>query len=189
MNFNFHIDEIIKKVTGTLIYLNRIKDTFETATRIIIVQSLALSLINYCSKVWGLTNATQIERVQKLQNFAARVAVGNIRKYDHITPAFKQLKWLKIEQKCFYDIGLFVFKVLNHELPEWLFKFHNVNEVRAVSTRQRNNPFVPRINTEIGARMLTVRGPTIWNNIPKQVKESCSFLTFKQNFKKYLLAK
>ena len=119
----------------------------------------------------------------------ARVTIGNIRKYDHITPAFKQLKWLKIEHKCFYDIGLFVFKVLNHELPEWLFKFHNVNEVRAVSTRQRNNLFVPRINTEIGTIMLTVRGPTIWNNIPKQVKESFSFLTFKQNFKKYLLGK
>ena len=37
MKFDFHIDEMSKKVTGTLIYLNRIKDTFETATRIIIV--------------------------------------------------------------------------------------------------------------------------------------------------------
>ncbi|KAK7084119.1 hypothetical protein SK128_004710 [Halocaridina rubra] len=36
-----------------------------------------MSLINYCLKVWGCTNKTQLQRIQKLQNFAARVAVGN----------------------------------------------------------------------------------------------------------------
>ncbi|KAK7073296.1 hypothetical protein SK128_022737 [Halocaridina rubra] len=37
-----------------------------------------MSLINYCLKVWGCTNKTQLQRIQKLQNFAARVAVCNV---------------------------------------------------------------------------------------------------------------
>ena len=52
MNFESHIDEAHKKVMGTLIYLNRLKDSFEPETHLIVVQSLALSLINYCFTVW-----------------------------------------------------------------------------------------------------------------------------------------
>ena len=101
MLFNNHIDEMSKKVTGTLIYLNRIKDNFETSVLIVIVQSLALSLIYYCSNVWGYTNKTQLERVQKLQNFAAKVAIGGASKYDHATPIIKKLEWLRIEEQVF----------------------------------------------------------------------------------------
>ena len=39
MLFNSHIDEMSKKVTSTLIYLNRIKDHFETSVLMVIVQS------------------------------------------------------------------------------------------------------------------------------------------------------
>ena len=51
MRFDIHIDEMCRKVMSTLMYLTRIKDNFETPTRIMVVQSLAVSLINYCSRV------------------------------------------------------------------------------------------------------------------------------------------
>ena len=71
MSFDSHIDHVYKKVMGVLIYLNRIKDLFEPQTRIIVVQSLALSLINYCFVVWGSTSNVHLDKIQKLQNFAA----------------------------------------------------------------------------------------------------------------------
>jgi len=79
----------------------KIKENFDKSTRIEVVETLVLSLINYCSRIWGSTNKTQIKRVQKLQNFAAKVAHGNSRKYDYATPIINELKWLKVEQKCF----------------------------------------------------------------------------------------
>jgi len=69
MLFDSYIDEMSRKVTGILLNLNRIGDCFERSTRIMVVQSLVLSIVSYCSRVWGTTNKTQIERVQKLQNF------------------------------------------------------------------------------------------------------------------------
>ena len=117
MNFESHIDEIYKKVMGTLIYLNRIKESFEPSTRKIVVQSLALSFINYCLKVWGAASDTQLHRVQKLVNFAARVAVGNVRKYDHISPHLKKLEWPKIKDQYALEICILVFKALNNIIP------------------------------------------------------------------------
>ncbi len=39
------------------------------------------------AKTGGTTNATLFSTVQKLQNFAAKVAVGGARKYDHVSPS------------------------------------------------------------------------------------------------------
>ena len=112
LQFDSHIDEMSKKVYGTLMFLYRMSDNFNNTTRIAVVQTLALSLINYCSKIWGMTTKSQLERAQRLQNFAAKVAIEGARKYDHVTPIFNKLEWLKIEQKVSYDICITVFKVL-----------------------------------------------------------------------------
>ncbi len=90
MFFDAHINELFKKVMGTLIFINRISNNFDKATRIVVVQSLVLSLINYCIIIWGSTNETLLDDVQKIQNFAAKVAVGCCRKYDHVTPVEDQ---------------------------------------------------------------------------------------------------
>ncbi len=39
-----------------LLFLNRVKDKFEAATRKTVVESLALSMINYYFPVYGTTN-------------------------------------------------------------------------------------------------------------------------------------
>ncbi len=96
MTFETHINEISKKVMGMLIYINRISSYLDKTTRIIVIQSLVLSHIKYCLSIWGTTNSTLINKIQKLQNFAARVAVGGLKKYDHVSPAFRELKWMKI---------------------------------------------------------------------------------------------
>ena len=108
MTFNFHIDELQRKVNQTLIYLNRVWERFEQETRTMVVQSLVLSVLNYCS-VWGSTNNTQMSRVKRLQNFAARVAVGGVKKHDHVTPLFDRLGWLRMDAKFVFDICLLVF--------------------------------------------------------------------------------
>ncbi|KAK7075307.1 hypothetical protein SK128_002071, partial [Halocaridina rubra] len=72
---------------------------FETTTRVTVVESVALSHINYCTTVWRAITKTQINRTQKLINFATQVALGGIRKYDHITPVLNNLGWLQAENK------------------------------------------------------------------------------------------
>ncbi len=75
-----------KKVMGILLLVNRIRDKFDAATRKIVIQSLALSSVNYCLQVCGTTNSTQMRREQKLQNFAAKIYVGGDGGSGHATP-------------------------------------------------------------------------------------------------------
>lgn len=48
MLFNVHIDKPYKKVTGILMSMNPIKDSYDKDTRIQVVQALALRFGDYC---------------------------------------------------------------------------------------------------------------------------------------------
>ncbi len=57
---------------GHLLLLNRVKDKFDSETRKTVVESIALSAVNYCLPVNGTTTGTLLSRVLQLQNFASK---------------------------------------------------------------------------------------------------------------------
>ena len=189
MNFDIHIDEMKRKTFGTLLFINRIKDNLDRDTRIIVVQSLVLSIINYCSVIWGSANATQISRVQKMQNFAAKVAQGKSRKFDHVTPVLKELNWLNISKKITYDTLLTMFKFMHQIYPSYLQHFPTVNEVVNSNTRQHDMLYVPKCRTNMGSNSLVIKGPKLWNSLPSQIKSINNIKTFKTKIKDILLSR
>ncbi len=91
MLFDTHINELNKKEMGILMYICRESNNLDKQTRIIAIKTLVLSLIAYCIRIWGTTNDTLIFTVQKIQNFAVKVAVGGVMKYEYISPFFRKL--------------------------------------------------------------------------------------------------
>ena len=182
--FDGHIDAVCRKVNGTLIYLNRIKDRFDNEMRGMVVQSLAISILNYCLKIWGSTTKQQLQRIQKLQNFAAKVIDGKAKKYDHASPILNHLQWLTVKQKINFDLCVVIFKILHNLLPPWLFNLVRVGDRRSRQTRFNNDLFVSRTNTDLGNRAFVVQGPSVWNKLPNHLKQITNINSFKINLKK-----
>ncbi len=63
------------------------------------VQSLALSAVNYCLSIYGSTNNTLLDLVDHWQNFAAKICAGRATKNHHTVPFKAQLQWLKVKNK------------------------------------------------------------------------------------------
>ncbi len=166
MTFDTHIHQLTNKVTGILMFINRVKDLFDKDTRLIVVHTLALSVINNGLKIWGNTKETLMQQLQKLQNFVTKVAVGGYKRHDHATPVIKELKWLKIKEKVNFDQCLMVHKVIHKHCPEWLITVPSVWQINECRTRQNQDLFVPRVKTDNGARSLLVSGPKAWNKLP-----------------------
>ncbi len=82
-------------------FIRRISDSFDKSTRIIVIQTLFVSLMNYCIAMWGFTNVNLLHRVQKLENFAVKIASGEGSKDDHVTPIIKGLQWVIIKGNLF----------------------------------------------------------------------------------------
>ena len=170
-------------------FINRIKDNFNKSTRIIVVQSLVLSIINYGISIWGASNITQVERVQKIQNFAAKVALGGAAKSDHATPFLRELQWLKINNQYHYEILTLAYRKIKHHLPDWLLPLVSVGGSRShhVNTRQTDHLHVPRCNTCLATRSFQVTAPSLWNDLPSDVQHAPSLFTFKSRLKDFLI--
>ena len=187
MTFDKHISHIIRKVMGTLLDINRTKNCFDKSSRISVVQSLVLSVINYCNVIWGTTNMSLIAKIQKVQNFAARVADGKARKYDHVTPILNELQWLNVTKTIVMYSTITVFKQVTHHYPDHYLPLPTVNRMTDSTTRQQDQLYVPMTRTDTGSRALSIRGPKLWNQLPLNIKDSNNLHMFKSKLRKYLL--
>ena len=92
-----------------LFQINRVKHLLDRSTLSLVIHSLVLSKLFYCSSVWSNTSKENVKKMQLVQNFAARIIVG-LRKFDHVTPALKELKWLNVSNQLYLKDAVLVFK-------------------------------------------------------------------------------
>ena len=94
--------------------VRRIRHLLDQETVCSVVQSLDLTRLFYCSSVWANTTEKNVKKLQLVQNFAARV-ISNTRKFDHITPTLRELKW--IDQTLVYKDIVQTYKCMNDLSP------------------------------------------------------------------------
>ncbi len=84
-----------------------------------LVHAFMTSRLDYCNALLGGCPASSINKLQIVQNAAARV-LSRSRKHDHITPILQSLHWLPIKFRISYKIVLLAYKALNDLAPAYL---------------------------------------------------------------------
>ena len=84
-----------------------------------LVHYFVTSNIDYCDSLLYGIPFTTLNKLQKLQNCAARVITGTFRSH-HITPVLEELHWLPIAFRVEYKIALLTFKCLHDQVPVYL---------------------------------------------------------------------
>ena len=96
LSFEHHIKSLCSRLNGTL---NRVKNTLDQKSRILQINALIFSHLNYCSSIWGKFRKKQQYEIQKCINFAWKVASnGKYLKRDHVTPLLRDLKWINFSR-------------------------------------------------------------------------------------------
>ena len=127
--------------------------------------------------------SSQLTKLQKLQNSAARL-VTRSNKYSHITPVLEALHWLPVRERIIFKILLLVFHSIHGSAPFYnssLFQWYPP----AMSLRSSSSGLlvVPPAKRTWGDRALAHAGPSLWNELPHDIKESGSVESFKNNLK------
>ena len=87
-----------------------------------------------------------------MQNFACRITSGT-RKYDHITPFLKELRWLPVASELFYHNAIMAFKCMLGCAPEYLSsQFIKRTDVSNHRTRNSQKLYIPFIKKGKGQR-------------------------------------
>ena len=129
------------------------------------LNTLVFSKISYCSNVWANTSKGNICRLQTIQNFVARIVTGT-RKYDHITPVLKELKWLPAATRLYFRNAIMAFKCLTSRVPEYLSsQFIKRGEISGHTTRSSQMLNIPLFKSASGQKTFYYRIVGIWNSI------------------------
>ena len=73
LSWSKHVDEICKKASSAIRALKRVRTFIPTDVTAQIYSTLMLPHFDYCSPVWDYMSAYSSDKLQKLQNRAARV--------------------------------------------------------------------------------------------------------------------
>ena len=93
LTFVPHVNNICRALSRSFHSIGRIRKYLSQADTERIVHAFVLSKLDYCnSLLYGLPSR-EIEKLQRLQNTAARLTVC-MKRTDHITPVLKKLHWL-----------------------------------------------------------------------------------------------
>ena len=190
LSYEKQVTAICKSAYYHLHNIRRIRKYLNQETTKMIIHAFVTSKMDYCnSLLYGLPNS-MIQRLQSIQNTAARLVTGTS-KYSHITPILYHLHWLPVDMRIKFKILLFTFKALNNQAPlyitELLEEYAPTRSLRSGSKHllkcERS-----RLKT-YGDRSFAVAAPSLWNTLPLHIKVSESVDTFKHNLKTYLFKK
>ena len=77
LSLDIQTDSISKKLVFIISRLSRLKPVLPSHMLIYIYTSIIQAKIDYAISIWGYTTAHNINKVQRLQNRAARILTGN----------------------------------------------------------------------------------------------------------------
>ena len=180
-----HISALVKKCNGILIGLSHVRHQIPTDLLPTLVNALVLSHVRYCLAVYGNGSEKNIQRLQKVLNFALRVVSGR-RKFDHISDVREELGWPTARQLYKqHSVGL-LHKILVTGEPQALASQLQINSsLRSRSTRQDTDMALPRVRTEAGKRRLLYSIVQLYNALPSELK-TLSLASFKRELNDHL---
>ena len=189
LTFEAHISNILRTGWACVYKLGKIRRYLNKSCSEKLVHAFITSRLDSCNSLLADLPIKQIQRLQRLQNAAARLITRSKRR-EHITPILAELHWLPVCQRIKYKILLLVFKCLHDMGPSYLACFVKRYEpVRPLRSASQNllmrSSVMPRTVT-YGARVFAIYGPTLWNSIPNELRCITTVGAFKKALKTFL---
>ena len=126
INMHEHVTSVCRAAYYYLKNIHCLKAFLTQETRVPVVHAFVTSRIDYCnSLLYGIPDYN-INRLQRIQNRAARI-VTNTRKYDYITPILQKLHSLPFRQRINFKI-LLILKSINNMAPEYLYELVSIRK-------------------------------------------------------------
>ena len=176
-----HLNVINKKISRGIGMLKFAKRYLPLQTIQTMYKSLVEPYFRYCSPVWGNCGITALQKLQKLQNRAARIVTNS--PYDASSqPLIKQLGWLDVQQMIDFETTKIVHKSLHNEVPVYLQGlFTRVSDTCVRELRNSKLDLnLPLLKTSLGQKSFSFRGAKLWNKLGSEAKTTSSFSAFKK---------
>ena len=151
------------------------------------VDTVIQPYFDYCAPIWDGSSSYQCEKLQKLQNQAARVILqANCEESSSLL--LETLKWDKLSLRRRKQKGIMMFKSLNGLAPVYLqdlFSERHTDYDMRDSLRKVN---LPKPRTDYLKHSFGYSSALLWNSLPENIRAIRSIREFKKKIKHALKA-
>lgn len=189
LRFKTHVSTLLKKTYMALKLLYSSRFIINQKLKVLLSESLVLSLFNYCDFIYGpCLDVIHKNRIQKVQNMCCRF-IFHLRKFDHISHKITEIGWLNMENRRILHFASFVqnLLIIKPESP-LLDKLIPRSNIHNCNIRSARGLTMPHHSTAMFQRSFTYNAVSIYNNIPDSLKVLKSD-SFKYNLKVHLLSR
>jgi len=183
-------DHVASVCRSAYYHLRQIRPALQSLTRDAaktLVQAFISSRLDYCNSVCCGIADKLLQRLQSVQNAAARLVTRTGRR-EHISPVLRELHWLPVRRRLDFKLATLMFKSLHGCAP--LYLSDACQSTKETSHRLRSSStttyVIPRTRTRLGDRAFDVAGPRLWNNLPASLRSTDSIAQFRKQLKTYL---
>ena len=191
MRIDAHVQDTYHKVYMEIRHISSIRHLLSIDATKTMLSAFVLPKLDYCNSLFYGNPMYLLERLQKVQNSAARL-IFRCRKQNHISPLLMSLHWLPINARIEYKLS-----VICHSLFLGLSHIY-LSDLLLVCTPKRNlrsssdNRIlcIHKLRTiTFGHRSLSFAAPTTWNSLPSELRHIDSIQKFKLAPKTHLFGK
>ena len=159
-----HILQINRKVSNSIFAIKQLKHTLP----IDILRTLYFALIHphltYGVLAWGNARSSALRKTITLQKRAVRT-INRAAFNSHTDPLFNRSRILKISDLYQYQVLLFMYDFVHHNLPRSFDdSFHYNYEIQNLhQTRQSGQLYIPRCQSNFAGKLPLFTFPDVWN--------------------------
>ena len=182
LNFDFHVNKLVSECFYHLRNISKIRRYLSDADTHKLVHALTSSKFDYCNSLLNGIKGTTLSKIQRVQNYAARL-VCQLPAWSSVTDCvLRDLHWLNIRQRIVFKLLLLVHKFFVGTAP---FYFCELLIVKDESERLL---YVQFMNTNSGRKSFSYSSPRLWNRLPRETRLINDTDKFKQHIKTVLFS-
>ena len=186
LSFDRHATSVARACNYHIQAIQHIRHLLTTELALTLACSLILSRLDYCNAVLHGAPASSIQKLQRVQNTAARVVLQSARRSPS-QPLLQQLHWLPVRQRIDYKLAVLTYKIHHTSTPVYLSRHIQPRTV----TRRLRSSATPRVckpttRTNFADRAFRCSAPAVWNSLTADIVDSSSLAIFKRKLKTFL---
>ena len=185
LGFSSHISDIVKRARNKLSWALGV---FKSRSEIVICtlyKSIVRPILEYCCIVWNSEKILDISSVEAIQ----RTATSKISSISHLNywDRLKALNLMSLQRRRERFIIMYMHKILKNKVPNDLSVEFYTNIRLGIKACI---PSLPRFRSHLSAydSSFAVKGPKLWNLLPKYLNCIDNFESFKQNLDNFILS-
>ena len=179
LNMDIHANSVVSLCYKFLSDIGKIRHLLSQKDTILLVHAAISSRLDYCNLLLYGANKTVINKLQKVQNAAARL-VSKRRKFESVSDVLVNLHWLRVEARIIFKLLVVIYKCINNMAPECIKELIEIRDV------PRRLLVFKHYQSTLARKSFSYIAPKLWNNLSDQIRFSPTLFTFKKRTKNML---